>query len=197
MPILTVTEYGYSQSDARFGGFLGVPHMRSIVTKQAIPISATSAPSAPFTFRTNFIRLNTDVACCLAYSMHSGEVPVAVDGLHRLSPDYTDYQGVIPGDMVAVIISSYTGGGGGTGGGVTWTPSFVLIDTSTGAQSYTLPAAPTEGEEVIVKDNGHAMINNITVSGGAYLIDGHTTFLIRNNWASYGFWFHSGQWYVV
>ena len=89
------------------------------------------------------------------------------------------------------------GGGGGGGGGAGWMPTFVLIDTSSAAVSYTLPATPTNNEEIILKDNGHAEINNITVQGGSFPIDGQPTFLMRHNWASYGFWYLSGQWYVV
>ena len=199
MPILTITEYGYMQSDARHAFDSIAPHSRSIVNMQTILISGASTPSIPWSPKTTFVRLNTDVACNLAYSLYSGHVPVANGSFHRLGADHTEYQGVTPGDMVAVILSPDPGGGGGGGGGggAGWMPTFVLIDTSSAAVSYTLPATPTNNEEIIVKDNGHAEINNITVQGGSFPIDGQPTFLMRHNWASYGFWYLSGQWYVV
>ena len=66
------------------------------------------------------------------------------------------------------------------------TDDVLIVNKTTGsATTVTLPASPTKGMRVVVKDaKGDAATNNITVQPAAGTIDGSATFLIN---AAYGF----------
>lgn len=67
------------------------------------------------------------------------------------------------------------------------TDNFIACQTSTGAITIRLPNAPATGRAWIIKDsNGAAATNNITVTtvGGAVLIDGSASQIIKANYQS-------------
>jgi hypothetical protein len=85
------------------------------VAEQTIAITGTSAPSQTFNAATNFVRLHTDVVCCIAF----GTAPVAQDtastehgsnavGTQRMAAGQTMYKNVKPGSglQVAVITAA-------------------------------------------------------------------------------------------
>ncbi len=57
--------------------------------------------------------------------------------------------------------------------------------TSPGAVVVNLPAAPLDGQEIIIKDGkGDAGTNNITINGNGANIDGYTSYVLNTNFAS-------------
>ena len=82
--------------------------------------------------------------------------------------------------------------GGGGGGGLSWQPVITtnttatasqgfFVDTSGGAVTLTLPATPTQGDEVAFVDYaGTAATNNITIGRNGENIQGSGSDLIIN-----------------
>lgn len=64
-----------------------------------VAISGASAQSAAFAATTNFIRVETDAICSIAY----GGNPTATVNNFRMAADQVEYFGVNPGDKIAVI----------------------------------------------------------------------------------------------
>jgi hypothetical protein len=102
MAILTITGSRQSGSDAR-GGAIMAPQMPA-TEEQSINITGASVQSAAFAPNTYMVRVNPDIACCLAFGSPAAP-PVAVQGFHRLGPNETGYYTVHPGDILAVISS--------------------------------------------------------------------------------------------
>ncbi len=103
MSILTITGSVQSGSDAR-GGDIMAPQMPP-TEEQSLLITGSSVLSQPYGSNTFMIRVNCDVACCLAFGRANSPSPVAVVGFHRLGPNETGYYTVNPGDLLAVVAS--------------------------------------------------------------------------------------------
>lgn len=73
----------------------------------------------------------------------------------------------------------------------------ILVDTSL-ARTITLIASPTNGQQIIIKDNvGSASTNNITVSGNAKNIDGAASFTMNVNYQSVALMYQGTEWRVL
>jgi hypothetical protein len=72
------------------------------VAEQHVAIGAMSAPSAAFNAATNFVMIETDAICSLAF----GASPVAVTTAHRMAANEVRFYGVVPGQAVAVIANT-------------------------------------------------------------------------------------------
>ena len=67
-----------------------------------LAITAGSLQSQPFQPKTALVRIETDVVCSVAYGMN----PIATVLAGRMAANQTEYFGVNPGDMVAVIANT-------------------------------------------------------------------------------------------
>ena len=72
------------------------------VASQTVAIQGSSTQSNPFNAKTNLVRLHCDAICSVAF----GSNPTAVTTQCRLAANQTEYFGVIPGQIVAVITNS-------------------------------------------------------------------------------------------
>ena len=99
MAILYISEYAKLAIDSR-----GLPVMAGkepAVATQVVSIGASTAPSAAFTSATKFVRLHCDVACNYLFGPAT---PTALkDTSPRMAAGQTEFFGVVPGYMVAVI----------------------------------------------------------------------------------------------
>ncbi len=79
------------------------------------------------------------------------------------------------------------------------TDNVIMVNKVVGAPTaLTLPASPTSGCEIIVKDaKGDAFTNNITVSSAAGTIDGLTSFILTQNYQSFTFIYNGTEWNVI
>lgn len=72
-----------------------------------------------------------------------------------------------------------------------------IVNTSGGAATLTLPA-PVSGGFVVLKDNGNANINNITVNrNGSETIDGANSYVIQSAYAAIVFISDGTNWHIV
>jgi hypothetical protein len=96
MAVLYVSEYqrlGLAQGQTVAAG-----HEPS-VAEQAVVIGVGSTSSAAFSSRTNFVRLNCDSVCSVAF----GASPTALTTAKRMAANQTEFFAVAPGHSVAVI----------------------------------------------------------------------------------------------
>jgi hypothetical protein len=72
----------------------------------------------------------------------------------------------------------------------------VIVNKETGsATTVTLPASPTVGEVVTVKDGkGDAATNNVTVAGNGKNIDGAASYVLNNNYGAVSLVYNGTQW---
>ena len=78
------------------------------------------------------------------------------------------------------------------------TAPFILVNTSTNPQTYPLPTDPEMFQSVTLKDSGNASVNHITVTtSDGSLIDGHSSYVIEENNASYQFVWGGTGWSVI
>lgn len=80
------------------------------------------------------------------------------------------------------------------------TTDLALVATTGGTFTVTLPASPSNGYTVVVKDDSNnAFTNNITVNGNGHNIDGLATFNINTNYGGAKFTYSSARnkWYVT
>lgn len=74
----------------------------------------------------------------------------------------------------------------------------VLCSTSAGAVGVTLPATPSTGQKVDIKDStGNSPTNNITINGNGKNIDGQATFLINVSYGSVTLMYNGAEWSIV
>ena len=97
MARLSVREYEHISAVSR--GIVPVGEEPAI-TQQVITISGSSAQSAAFDVRTRFVRVHTDVACCLAF----GTNPTATQGSCEMAANQTEYFGVVNATNVKVAV---------------------------------------------------------------------------------------------
>lgn len=79
------------------------------------------------------------------------------------------------------------------------TDTYVGITSTAAVRTVTLPATPSDGVLMIVKDeSGAAATNNITVNtSDGTLIDGNATAIINQNYGSLSFIFRNGNWWII
>lgn len=83
-------------------------------------------------------------------------------------------------DANTILISSSGGGGGGityvkkTANYTAASGDGIIADTSGGSFTITLPATPTEGDQVILADGADWTVNNLTVARNGSTIEGDT-----------------------
>ena len=104
MAILTISEFEKVNMTVIDGNVVMAPQLPAIA-EQNIAIGGGSIPSAPYDKRTRFIRVNCDVACCIAGSNPGDPDPVAVVNFHRMGPNESAFYGVLPAGKIAVIAS--------------------------------------------------------------------------------------------
>jgi hypothetical protein len=64
--------------------------------------------------------------------------------------------------------------------------------------TFTLPAAPTNGRQIIIKDAGGTFgTYNLTVNGNGKNIDGAGTFVMNNNYSSITLYYNGTQWLII
>ena len=104
MAKLYITEYQYSAMAAGGGGAANrMPAgQEPAIVVQVLAIGALSVQSAPFSARTNFVRLHCDEVC----SVEFGTNPTATANSSRLAANQTEFFGVHPGNLIAVIINT-------------------------------------------------------------------------------------------
>jgi len=90
---------------------------------------------------------------------------------------------------VTVVTANYT---------VLTSDNVIVVNKSTGsATTITLPASPTTGSMVIVKDGkGDAATNNITIQGNGKNIDGTASRVININYGAFSLAYNGTQWNV-
>jgi hypothetical protein len=75
------------------------------VAKQTVAIGASSAQSAAFSPQTRIIRIHTDSVCSVSIGVGpTGPTATATDA--RMAANQTEYRGVSPGQILAVITNS-------------------------------------------------------------------------------------------
>lgn len=100
MAVLYISEYLMTGTD--YKGLQVMAGKEPAIATQAIAIGGVSAPSTAFTSGTRFVRLHTDANCNILFS--SGATPVALaDSSPRMAANQTEFFGVVPGGIVAVI----------------------------------------------------------------------------------------------
>jgi hypothetical protein len=72
-----------------------------VVWQTPITLSGSSQASATFSATTNFIRIHNSGIC--NFMIGAPGTTASVGGAGRLPADHTEYLGVIPGDIIAVI----------------------------------------------------------------------------------------------
>jgi len=99
MAVLYINEFSVTGGRSNFDiqGALVAP-----IVSQTVAITAGSVASAAFNTNTNFVRVNTDAVCSVAF----GSAPTATAAKMRLAQNQTEYFSVNPGDKVAVITNS-------------------------------------------------------------------------------------------
>ena len=73
----------------------------------------------------------------------------------------------------------------------------VLVDTSGGAITITLPASPATGQAYKIKDTGNGLTNNVTISGNGKNIDGSSTASINTDYGALELVYDGTAWYSL
>ena len=108
MSTLYITEYQTAASDQ--GRALPLGHGYPLAN-QIVGVTGVSLQSAPFTGRTHFIRLHNDSGspCSILVGTQpcvgppAAQNPIATPSCARMAQNQTEYMGVDPGMLVAVI----------------------------------------------------------------------------------------------
>jgi hypothetical protein len=69
------------------------------LAEQTVAIAGSHAESAPFNANTNFVRINVDAICSIAF----GANPAATANNMRFAANQTEYFSVTPGQKLSVI----------------------------------------------------------------------------------------------
>jgi hypothetical protein len=105
MAVLYISEYKYIASVDTELGVRDNPTpvaQEPAVAEQHVAIGAGSVQSAAFGPNTHMIRVHTDAICSIAI----GANPTAVATAKRLAANQTEYFGVQPGHLIAVITNT-------------------------------------------------------------------------------------------
>ena len=111
MAKLYVTEYASAALPFPYGGSSSNPlqnypldaAQEPAITTQVLSIGVGSVQSNPFNVNTRFVRLHSDAIC----SVEFGADPTAsAASSQRMAANQTEYKGVKPGDLVAVITNT-------------------------------------------------------------------------------------------
>lgn len=105
MAFLYVTEYE-SLKPTHEAGAAQVALEPCVVDQTPVAIGGSSAQSLGFGKTTKFIRLNCDTTCSVNIGPATAGGPTATTNNRRLPANSTEYFGVQPGYMVAVIANS-------------------------------------------------------------------------------------------
>jgi len=73
----------------------------------------------------------------------------------------------------------------------------VVGNTSGGAFTINLPAAPATGRAYKIKDSGDALSNNLTISGNGNNIDGAATAVINTDYGALELVFDGSEWFTL
>ncbi len=99
---LDITEYVDLARDARGNVVLtGLEPSRVV---QQVPVGSTSAQSQPTSDVTRFVRLHSDTTCRVKFGL-PGSSPVANPTCQRMVAGGSEFFGVVPGTVIAVIES--------------------------------------------------------------------------------------------
>ena len=87
----------------------------------------------------------------------------------------------------------------GVTGNVTLSSDFyvILVDSSGGALTVTLPSSPTTNQAYKIKDKGNALTNNITIDGNGNNLDGSSTALINTDYGALELLFDDSEWFSL
>lgn len=144
-------------------------------------LGTVGAPSFTFTGDTNtgMSAANADV---LVFS-------AGASGLMRLD-GVNNYVALDGGHVHKVTLS--------TGNYTLTSADYAVIVSALFSNSVTLPTSPMNGQTFVIKDgSGNAQSNNITINGNGKTIDGNSTILLRNNYASFTLSYNGTQWSVL
>lgn len=97
MARLSVREYEHISAVAR--GIVPVGE-EPAVNQQVMTITGTSQQSAAFGPRTRFVRIHSDVACCIDF----GTNPTAIQGSCEMAANQTEYFGVVNANSIKVAV---------------------------------------------------------------------------------------------
>lgn len=101
MANVNISEYPHTAMAGSFAAQVG--SLPPLVAPQNLSPSGTSAQSAAFTSQTRIIRVFTDTAIAIRVGDAGVPGPVAVTTDTRMAANSTEYFGVAPGQMAAVI----------------------------------------------------------------------------------------------
>lgn len=73
--------------------------------EQHLSLTTTSTQSSAWSAGTNFIMVNTDIACCLVFGGNTASI-TATTTSHRMGPNETRFYGVNAGGTLATISAS-------------------------------------------------------------------------------------------
>ena len=73
----------------------------------------------------------------------------------------------------------------------------VLVDSTGGDVTITLPTSPKTGQEVVVKKIDASANNVVILRGGASTIDNQTSVTFNTQWASYYIQYDGSNWYIL
>ena len=73
----------------------------------------------------------------------------------------------------------------------------VLVETSGGTVTVTMPSSPVTGQAYKIKDKGDALTNNITIAGNGNNIDGGTNALINTDYGALEIVFDGSDWWTL
>lgn len=103
------------------------------------------------------------------------------------------------GDSIIGVSGNYNSINSYTASTVTLTTltNIALIQTSGSSITVNLPATPSSGQTITIKDKGSALTNNITVSGNGNDIDGASNAIINTNYGAIEVIYDGSEWFIT